>query len=90
MRTLFLSLVAVSFSLVSSISIAQTSYQNSPYNMQNSPYNMQNSPYNSSSNRGVYDDQGNRSGYAVPRQDGSGVNIFDNEGNRTGYIPRRR
>lgn len=61
-------------------------FNNSPYNFNNSPFNFQNSPYNLNSNRGIYDEEGNRSGYAVPRSDG-GVNIFDNDGNRAGYVP---
>src|SRR6516162_499155 len=48
-------------------------FNNSPYNFQNSPYNFQNSPYNWNGNRGIYDNEGNRAGYAVPRPDG-GVN----------------
>jgi hypothetical protein len=84
--------------LISSASFAQSfqnspynfqnspyNFQNSPYNFQNSPYNFQNSPYNFNSTNGVYDNSGNRMGYAVPRSDGSGVNIFDNNGNRMGY-----
>jgi len=38
------------------------------------------------SDRGIYDNEGNRSGYAIPRPDG-GVSVFDNNGNRTGYVP---
>jgi hypothetical protein len=61
-------------------------FENSPYNFQNSPHNFQNSPYNMNSNNGVYDNSGNRQGYAVRRPDG-GVNFFDNSGNRRGYLP---
>src|SRR6266498_461865 len=61
-------------------------YENSPYNYRNSPYNYNNSPYNMNSNNGIYDNDGNRQGYAVPRSDG-GANFFDDEGNRTGYLP---
>jgi hypothetical protein len=62
--------------------------ENSPYNFRNSPYNFQNSPYNMNSTNGIYDDSGNRQGYAVPRPDG-GLNFFDNQGNRSGYMPAR-
>src|SRR6516162_6920105 len=61
-------------------------YDNSPYNYRNSPYNYQNSPYNMNSRNGMYDEDGERTGYAVRRPDG-GVNFFDNDGNRTGYMP---
>lgn len=59
-------------------------YQNSPYNYRNSPYNYRNSPVNPDSN-GVYDSQGNRQGYAVPRRDGSGFNVFSNDGRWIGF-----
>jgi hypothetical protein len=64
-------------------------YENSPYNYRNSPYNYNNSPYNSNATNGIYDNDGNRLGYAVRRSDG-GVNFFDDDGNRTGYLPRGR
>jgi hypothetical protein len=67
---------------------SEYNYQNSPYNYRNSPYNYQNSPYNPFSTNGIYDNDGNRQGYAVPRSDG-GVNLFDNDGNRLGYTPGR-
>jgi hypothetical protein len=51
-------------------------YQNSPLNYNNSPLNYENSPLNYNSNRGIYDSDGNRWGYAVPREDGSGTNLF--------------
>lgn len=61
--------------------------ENSPYNMRNSPYNMENSPYNMNSNNGVYDNQGNRTGYKVTEPSGV-TNYYDNQGNRTGYTPK--
>ena len=63
-----------------------SNFNNSPYNFNNSPYNFNNSPYNSQSNRGIYDNNGNRVGYGVYRPDG-GMNFFDNQGNRFGYRP---
>ena len=45
-------------------------FNNSPYNFNNSPYNFNNSPYNMNSTNGIYDNNGNRQGYAVPRPDG--------------------
>jgi len=63
--------------------------ENSPYNMRNSPYNMDNSQYNMNSKNGVYDNQGNRTGYKVTSPEGV-TNYFDNKGNRTGYTPSQR
>lgn len=68
---------------------SESNFQNSPYNFRNSPNNFDNSPYNTNSRNGVYDNDGNRAGYAVRRPDG-GVNVFDNSGNRTGYVPGRQ
>lgn len=59
-------------------------WQNSPNNWQNSPNNWQNSPNNPNSNNGIYDQNGNRSGYITQNPSGT-VNIFDNNGNRSGY-----
>ena len=63
--------------------------ENSPNNMRNSPYNMDNSPYNLDSKNGVYDNQGNRTGYQVKEPSGV-TNYYDNKGNRTGYTPSQR
>jgi hypothetical protein len=63
--------------------------ENSPYNMKNSPYNMDNSQYNMNSKNGVYDNQGNRTGYQVTEPSGV-TNYYDNKGNRTGYTPSQR
>jgi len=60
--------------------------ENSPNNMRNSPNNMANSPYNLDAKNGVYDNQGNRSGYQVKEPSGV-TNYYDNQGNRTGYTP---
>ena len=59
-------------------------WQNSSQNWQNNPQNWQNSPENYNSANSIYDKDGNRTGYAVPRADGSGVNFFNNNGARTG------
>ena len=61
-------------------------WNNSPNNWRNSPNNWNNSPYNMNSRNGLYDGDGNRTGYAVRRPDG-GVNFFDNQGRRRGYTP---
>jgi len=50
---------------------------------------MNNSPYNLDSKNGVYDNQGNRSGYKVTEPSGV-TNYYDNKGNRTGYTPSQR
>ncbi len=63
---------------------SQYNYENSPYNYKNSPYNYNNSPYNTNSNNGVYNENGERTGYGVRRSDG-GINYFNNDGERTGY-----
>ena len=60
------------------------SYPANAQSWQNSPRNWQNSPNNPTAG-GIYDNQGNRQGYAVQRQDGSGVNLFTNDGKRMGY-----
>ena len=71
------------------------SIQNSPYNIQNSPYSIQNSPYSipntpgAIGGNGIYGNNGQWQGYAVPRPDG-GLNVFDPSGNRTGYVPGYR
>jgi len=59
-------------------------WQNNPQNWQNSPQNWQNSADNYNGTNGVYDKDGNRTGYVVPRADGSGINLFNNNGARTG------
>jgi len=95
----FVPLIAVILLTISSVSFAQswknnpnnyqnsiTNYQNSPSNYRNSPSNYANSPNNYNANNGVYDNQGNRTGYSVQKKDGSGINIYDNQGNRTGYF----
>jgi len=64
-------------------------FDNSPLNFNNSPLNFQNSPLNINSTRGVYDNNGNRTGYAVPNPSGT-VNYYNNNGSRTGYGPNGR
>ena len=63
--------------------------ENSPSNMRNSPYNMDNSPNNLDSKNGIFDNQGNRTGYQVMSPSGV-TNYYDNKGNRTGYTPSQR
>ena len=63
-------------------------FQNSPYNFQNSPYNFQNSPLNSGTQNGIFDSNGNRTGYTTQSPSGV-INIWDNNGNRLGYVPGR-
>ena len=63
-------------------------WNNSPNNWRNSPNNWNNLPYNMNSRNGLYDGNGNRTGYVVRRPDG-GANFFDNDGNRRGYMPGR-
>ena len=63
--------------------------ENSPNNMRNSPYNMDNSQYNTNSTNGVYNNQGNRTGYQVKEPSGV-TNYYDNQGNRTGYTPSQK
>jgi hypothetical protein len=60
-------------------------WQNSSQDWQNSPQNWQNSSQNYNNANSIYDSNGNRLGYAVPRDDKGGVNYFNNNGNRTGY-----
>ena len=66
---------------------SEMNFQNSPLNFDNSPLNYQNSPLNPTSNNGVYDNNGNRTGYGVTNTEGV-INLFDNSGNRQGYIPQ--
>jgi hypothetical protein len=100
MKKLFLTLLLLNCvsSFAQVINLDNSSYnmknsvnnmENSPYNMRNSPYNMNNSPYNSDSKNGVYDNQGNRSGYKVTEPSGV-TNYYDNKGNRTGYTPSQK
>ena len=92
------SCILVSAMLATGVSFAQSwqnspnnwqnspnNWQNSPNNWRNSPNNWNNSPNNFNSRNGIYDNDGNRTGYAVPRADGSGVNIFNDDGGRLGY-----
>jgi len=54
-----------------------------PYSYQNNPFNPANNQFGGSN--AIYDNNGNYTGYAVPKADGSGVNIFSPYGNRTRY-----
>ena len=60
-------------------------WQNSANNWRNSPDNWQNSADNANSDNAIYDNRGNRTGYAVEKSDGTGINLYDDLGNRTGY-----
>ncbi len=64
-------------------------FNNSPLNFNNSPMNWNNSPLNINSTNGIYDNKGNRTGYAVPSPSGT-VNYYNNNGNRIGYGPNGR
>jgi hypothetical protein len=59
-------------------------WDNSPQNWKNNPQNWQNNPNNFHSTNGIYDSDGRRIGYAVPKANG-GVNYFNNDGSRRGY-----
>jgi hypothetical protein len=67
---------------------SSNNFQNSPNNFQNSPNNFQNSPLNSGAQNGIFDANGNRTGYTTQSPSGV-VNIWDNNGNRIGYVPGR-
>ena len=91
MRILIISLVLIG---LSAPAFAQQgnpfSPSNNPYAPQNNPYSQQNNPFNPDNSRfggrnAIYDSQGNYTGYAVPKTDGTGINIFRPDGNRTGY-----
>jgi len=64
---------------------SSSNWQNTSQDWRNNPQNWANSPQNYNNANGIYDRDGNRIGYAVPRLDGSGVNYFDNSGRLTGY-----
>jgi hypothetical protein len=64
---------------------SSSNWQNTSQDWRNNPQNWENSAQNYNNANGIYDQSGNRIGYAVPRTDGSGVNYFDNSGHRTGY-----
>jgi hypothetical protein len=61
-------------------------YNNSPLNYNNSPLNYENSPLNYNATNGVYDSQGNRTGYTTVSPEGV-TNIYSQDGSRRGYIP---
>jgi hypothetical protein len=61
-------------------------WENSPQNWKNSPQNWENNPNNYGSINGIYDSDGNRIGYVVPKANG-GVNYFNNNGARRAYQP---
>lgn len=61
-------------------------WNNSSANWNNSPSNWNNSAQNWGATNGVYDNQGNRTGYETRTPDGV-TNFFDNQGNRKGYVP---
>ena len=59
-------------------------WENSPNNWNNSHNNWENSPNNLNSDRIIRNEEGEPTGYSVPKSDG-GTNYFDLDGNRTGY-----
>jgi hypothetical protein len=61
-------------------------WQNNSDNWKNNPQNWKNSGDNYNNTNGIYDSNGNRVGYSVPRSDG-GVNYFNSDGSRKGYQP---
>ena len=83
---LFITLLSA---FTSSTALAQSSslnYNNSPLNYNNSPLNYDISPLNYNATNGVYDNQGNRTGYTTVSPDGV-TNIYSQDGTRSGYIP---
>lgn len=65
---------------------SEYNFENSPYNYKNSPYNHENSRYNQNATNGIYNEDGERIGYGVRREDG-GINFYNNDGDRVGYQP---
>ncbi len=61
-------------------------YENSSSNYKNSPNNYDNSPNKYGNDRIIRDNEGNATGYSVPKDDG-GVNFYNSNGDRTGYLP---
>jgi hypothetical protein len=61
-------------------------WANSSQNWKNSPQNWQNNANNFDNSNGIYNGNGNRAGYIVPKANG-GANYFDNAGRRFGYRP---
>jgi hypothetical protein len=61
-------------------------WQNRSDNWKNNPQNWENSGNNYNNANGIYDSNGNRIGYSVPRPDG-GVNYFNSDGSRRAYQP---
>jgi hypothetical protein len=92
-------LLAISILVASSSVVAEdynsspNNYENSPNNYENGSSNYENSPnnYENSANkygneRIIRDNEGNATGYAVPKDNGA-VNFYNNNGDRTGYLP---
>lgn len=63
-----------------------SNFENSPSNFKNSPNNFENSPNNYGNPNIIRDNNGNASGYAVPKANG-GVNFYAPDGTRRGYLP---
>jgi hypothetical protein len=63
---------------------SEHNWDNNSNNWNNSPNNWENSPNNWNSDRIIRDNNGNPTGYTVPKSDG-GANIYDLDGNREGY-----
>lgn len=67
---------------------SESNWENSSSNWENSPNNWDNSTSKWGNERIIRDEDGNATGYAVPKKDG-GVNYFDLSGNREGYQPAK-
>ena len=65
---------------------SESNWENSSSNWRNSPSNYENSPTKYGNDRIVYDEDGEPTGYAVPKKSG-GVNIYDLKGKRKAYTP---
>jgi hypothetical protein len=65
---------------------SQQNWQNGSQKWENNPQNWDNSANNYNNANGIYDSNGNRTGYVVPRADG-GVNYFNDNGDRRAYQP---
>lgn len=60
-------------------------WDNSSTNWENNPNNWDNNSNNWNSNRVIRDNNGNATGYAVPKENG-GTNYFNLDGIREGYL----
>jgi hypothetical protein len=77
---------ALFITLLNALTSGTALAQSSSLNYNNSPLNYENSPLNYNATNGVYDSQGNRTGYTTVSPDGV-TNIYSQDGTRSGYIP---